>query len=124
METNNTPTPAELTQLLNTLPFAAPTMNTHTDTIDDLTSSIRLAQSEMDKLLGKLEDSRTLESLVPGIFDAGPARVRWTSTPIPASGGKRQLTGVAITGEGVEIPLPLDAAKLLGVSENTLTRTT
>lgn len=93
-------------------------------TTNELTSSIRLAQSEMDKLLGKLEDSQTLESLVPGIFDAGPVRVRWTSTPIPASGGKRQLTGVAITGEGVEIPLPLDAAKLLGVSENTLTRAT
>lgn len=57
MNTDNTPTPAEITQLLNTSPASgatAPTMKTHADTMN--TPSVFALHSEVEASIGYLED--------------------------------------------------------------------
>ena len=79
---------------------------------------IKAMNDKRDELLTELDHTVTIQEMIPTAFDHGSARIRWTSIN---AGGVRVLRGTLIDGNGLELPLPGDAAERLGVRAEDLT---
>lgn len=80
---------------------------------------IKALSAKRDGLLEELDHALTIQDMIPTAFDHGSVRIKWMVGG--RSGDSQEIkSGVLIDGNGLEHPLPSDAAERLGVTAQDL----
>ena len=83
----------------------------------ELLAQIQAKRDECDALYRELDQSLEIKAMIPTAFDHGSVRIKWFVGMAPYPSREREIkSGVLIDGNGVEHPLPADAAERLGVT--------
>ena len=97
-------------------------MTPKTQAIRDQLAKLDALREKQSTEYANLRRSLAIAELVPGAFDHGSVRIRWVARMAPHPSREQVLRGTLIAGNGTEHRLPENAAEVLGVTPDNLTR--
>jgi hypothetical protein len=80
-------------------------------------AEIKAMSAKRDELLTELDHALKIQEMIPTAFDNGSVRIKWLVGMAPYPSRDQEIKGgTLIDGNGLEHPLPADAAERLGVT--------